>query len=284
MKKLIERLLLFFIGLPIIIASIFFLPYQHYLVLHIELLVFTAFAILEMRSMLSQKLPVHSKFIALSTGLIIPLASFGYAVFDLPFRSITFSIAIACVLTLFIEFLYSFSGKFDKSIQRIASSFAMIIYPGYLMLYLSIMTKWNNAGVILSVFFLMVFGCDSLAWFFGMLFGKNNRGFIPASPNKSIMGFIGGYFGSILVGFIAYTLFPQIFHGSVLKILILAILTATASIVGDIIESIFKRSANVKDSGTIIPGRGGVLDSIDSILLSAPVYYILCDFLFQFKV
>jgi len=58
--------------------------------------------------------------------------------------------------------------------------------------------------------------------------------------------------------------------------------TATAAIVGDIFESILKRCVNIKDSGNIIPGRGGVLDSIDSILLSAPVYYILCDLLFGF--
>lgn len=284
MRKMIERLLLFFIGLPLIIASVFCLPYYNYLVLHIELLVFTAFAILEMRSLLSKKFAVHSKWVSLLTGLIIPLAAFSYSVFNIPFqnRIITFSIAIACILILFIEFILSFSGKFDKALERIASSFFIVIYPGYLVMYLSIMTKWQNAGAILSVFFLIVFGCDSLAWLFGMLMGKNNRGFIPASPNKSLMGFLGGYVGAIIAVLIGYNVFPQIFTGSILKILILGIMTATASIVGDIIESVFKRSAEIKDSGTIVPGRGGILDSIDSILLAAPVYYILCNVLFGF--
>ena len=85
---------------------------------------------------------------------------------------ITYAIAIACILVLFIEFLFSFSGKFDKSLERIASSFILVIYPGYFVMYLSIMTVWHDAGAVLSLFFLMVFGCDSLAWFFGMLLGQ----------------------------------------------------------------------------------------------------------------
>lgn len=282
MKKLIERILLFAVGLPAIIASVFFLPYFHYLILHIELLVFTGFAIYEMRSLLAHKLSVHSLVISLVTGMMIPLASFSYAVFDLPYRLITYSIAITAVLILFIEFILSFTGKFEKTLERVASSFVIVIYPGYLAMYLSIMTVWDNAGIILSVFFLMVFGCDSLAWLFGMLFGKNNRGFVKASPNKSITGFIGGYAGTIAVGIGARMLYPEVFSGSLVKVIVLAVLTATAAVVGDIIESVLKRSAGVKDSGTLIPGRGGVLDSIDSILLAAPVYYILCNFLFGF--
>lgn len=282
MRKLIERLLLFFVGIPIIIASIFFLPQCNYLVLHIELLAFTGLAVLEMRNLLSNRLPVHSVPIALALGLVIPFASFLYAVVGFPIRIITVSIAIATVCVFFIEFIFSFNGKMDSVIGRIGSTFIYILYPGYLVMYLAIMTVWPHAGAILSVFFLMVFGCDSLAWFFGMLFGKNNRGLIPASPNKSLAGFFGGYVGAIGAGIIGMYLFSVPFAGSTLKIIVLGAATATTAIVGDIIESILKRSSGVKDSGTIIPGRGGVLDSIDSILLAAPVYYILCDFLFGF--
>ncbi len=229
--------------------------------------------------------------------MIIPVASFAFAVFGLPERLITSSIAIAAVLALVIEFGLSFSGTFDKAISRTASSFAVIMYPGYLVMYLAIMTVWHDAGTILSLFFLMVFGCDSIAWLFGVLLGKNNRGLVPASPKKSIAGFIGAanaFFvigdeivtsalnGSILPGIAFYVYFPAVFGGSLWKILLLGVMTAAASIVGDIIESVLKRSAGVKDSGSIIPGRGGVLDSIDSILLAAPVFYILCDFLYGF--
>ncbi len=282
MRKLIERLLLFFVGIPIIIASVFFLPQCNYLVLHIELLVFSALAVIEMRNLLAKKLPVHSVPVALILGLLIPFAAFLYAVAGLPSRIITVSIAIATVCVFLIEFIFSFTGKMDAVIGRIASTFIYILYPGYLVMYLSIMTVWANAGAALSIFFLMVFGCDSLAWFFGMLFGKRNRGLIPASPNKSIAGFFGGYVGSIGAGIAGMYLFAGPFSGMTIKMIVLGAATATAAIVGDIFESILKRSAGIKDSGTIIPGRGGVLDSIDSILLAAPVFYILCDLLFGF--
>lgn len=280
MRKLLERLALFFIGLPLIIASVFFLPQGHYAVLHAEILVITIIAILEMRSMISKKLVVHSVPITLFVGLLVPVAAFFHSVFGVDYRVITSAIAISCVLILFIEFIFSFSGKFEKSTERIASSFIIVVYPGYFVMYLAIMTVWHDAGAFLSLFFLMVFGCDSLAWFFGVLLGKNNRGFIPASPNKSVAGFFGGYAGSLVAGILAHFVLPGVFTGSIWKLVTLAFFTATAAIVGDIIESVFKRSAGIKDSGSIIPGRGGVLDSIDSILLAAPVYYIIADFLF----
>lgn len=282
MKKMMERLMLFFLGLPLIVASVLFLPYFNYLAFHIEILIFTFLAIIEMRNLVSQKNEVLPLPVLLCIGMIIPVASFLYAGFGFPERIITHSIAIAACIILIIEFLISFSGRFENSLQRTASSFLILIYPGYLVMYLSIITVWHEAGALLSVFFLMVFGCDSLAWFFGMLFGKNNRGFIPASPNKSIAGFIGGYIGSILAAFLGTLLFPTVFNTSFLNLIILGFLTASAAITGDIVESIFKRSAKIKDSGNIIPGRGGVLDSIDSVLLAAPVFYIVCDFLLGF--
>jgi phosphatidate cytidylyltransferase len=112
--------------------------------------------------------------------------------------------------------------------------------------------------------------------------GKNNRGIIKASPNKSILGFIGGFLGSIAVGILAYFIFFDIF-GHLLKMIILGFITALAAIIGDLAESVMKRSAQIKDSGNVIPGRGGILDSIDSIIFAAPAYYITIQFLFNFS-
>ena len=61
---------------------------------------------------------------------------------------------------------------------------------------------------------------------------------------------------------------------------ILGAITAVAAIIGDLIESVFKRSCDIKDSGNLIPGRGGVLDSIDSVIIAAPIFYIGYNFLF----
>ena len=147
------------------------------------------------------------------------------------------------------------------------------------------MTTWTLDGKnitvpVVCVFILMVFMCDSIAWFLGVLFGKGNRGIVKASPNKSCIGFLGGFIGSVGAGILGYYLWPQIFSGSVLKIIFTGLCMALSSIVGDLTESVFKRSSGIKDSGKIIPGRGGILDSIDSIVVSAPIFYLLVSILF----
>ena len=134
-------------------------------------------------------------------------------------------------------------------------------------------------SLYMTLYLVIVFGTDSLAWFFGMLFGKKNRGLIKASPNKSIAGFIGGVFGTVIVVFII-TRFIPVFdkyfsHISNFEIFFITFITSLFAIIGDLIESVFKRSTNIKDSGNLIPGRGGILDSVDSMLLAAPVFYLL---------
>ena len=142
------------------------------------------------------------------------------------------------------------------------------------------MTFSEHSREFLAFFFLMVCMCDSVAWFFGVLLGKNNKGIIKASPNKSVAGFFGGFAGTMLTGAIAHFVFPGVFTGSLAKILVLSFFIAFVAIIGDLVESVIKRSVEIKDSGTLIPGRGGVLDSIDSILFVAPVYYFGINFLF----
>jgi phosphatidate cytidylyltransferase len=127
-------------------------------------------------------------------------------------------------------------------------------------------------------FLLIVIVNDSFAWFFGVLFGKNNRGFVKISPNKSIAGFAGGILVSTAVGgalqyFGVLQLAPSA-HAP-LAGLVTGFLCALAATLGDLAESALKRSAAVKDSGTLFPGRGGVLDSLDSIAMAAPVFYLL---------
>jgi phosphatidate cytidylyltransferase len=125
---------------------------------------------------------------------------------------------------------------------------------------------------------------DSAAWAAGMLFGSGNRGIIPASPNKSVAGFIGGTAAAVLAGLGGVLLFPAVFAPKLLPPLpsglILGLFLGAAASLGDLMESALKRSSGIKDSGSIIPGRGGVLDSIDSIALAAPVFYAVYRILF----
>jgi phosphatidate cytidylyltransferase len=146
------------------------------------------------------------------------------------------------------------------------------------------MGPFENSRIIILVFLALVFANDSLAWALGMLFGKSNRGIIPASPNKSIAGFIGGTAASVFVGALASLCLPGVFiprrTSSLAAGAILGLVSGIAVSLGDLGESAIKRSSGIKDSGFIIPGRGGILDSIDSIALAAPVFYYAFRFLF----
>ncbi|EMB44159.1 phosphatidate cytidylyltransferase [Treponema denticola] len=278
-KKLIERLIIFFVGAPLILASIYFLPHYNFLVYHIELFIAALIANYEIYNILSQRSPAYPKKILACFGTILVLSSYLIGLHAVPFQYIFIVFGCVTVGMMFMEVIFSFSGNFTNSIARLTTGVFMLIYPWGLTVFLSAIASLPNAGALIIMFFLMTFGCDSFAWLFGMLLGKNNRGFIKASPKKSIVGFIGGFIGSITAAVASFYFFNKQFNGKLRELIIIALFTALFAIIGDIIESILKRSADVKDSGKVILGRGGILDSIDSLLIAAPVFYTLCMFL-----
>ena len=278
-KKLIERLIIFFVGAPLVLASIYFLPHYNFLVYHIELFIAALIANYEIYNILSQRSPAYPKKILACFGTILVLSSYLIGLHAVPFQYIFIVFGCVIVGILFMEIIFSSSGNFINSIARFTSGMFILIYPWGLAVYLSAIASLPNAGALIIMFCLMTFGCDSFAWLFGMLFGKTNRGFIKASPKKSIAGFIGGFIGSATAAVGSFYFFNKQFNGKLKELIIIALFTALFAIIGDIIESILKRSADVKDSGKVILGRGGILDSIDSLLIAAPVFYTLCMFL-----
>ena len=278
-KKLIERLIIFFVGAPLVLASIYFLPHYNFLVYHIELFIAALIANYEIYNILSQRSPAYPKKILACFGTILVLSSYLIGLHAVPFQYIFIVFGCVTVGMMFMEVIFSFSGNFTNSIARLTTGVFMLIYPWGLTVFLSAIASLPNAGALIIMFFLMTFGCDSFAWLFGMLLGKNNRGFIKSSPKKSIVGFIGGFIGSITAAVASFYFFNKQFNGKLRELIIIALFTALFAIIGDIIESILKRSADVKDSGKVILGRGGILDSIDSLLIAAPVFYTLCMFL-----
>ena len=289
MNKVVSRLLVFFIGIPLILAIVY-LPYCNHLALHILVCLVSVIASCELYDMLSKNMALPPKpFIAFLSALIpfvqmlisvIPGLTGGQFSVDLPTCVLIFSLLAVLVYEVFSAKTFEFSN------QHFSGSFFIIIYAGYLITFLQRLTTATSkegesmAVPLITTLLLMVFLCDSLAWLFGVLFGKNNRGFIKASPNKSIAGFIGGLIGSVAAGVLASFVWPDFFGSSRPLVIVTGVLTAFAAIIGDLIESICKRSSGVKDSGSIIPGRGGLLDSIDSILLASPLFYLLTGIFF----
>lgn len=277
MNKVGKRLLTFFIGIPLVFLIVY-CDYLFHLPLQIVLGIFATLGANELYNMISKKHKLFAKEIILIPVALLPFVAYLFELADMSLDITPWFFICEVIIILSLECFTS--KEFEFSIDKISYSILIIFYCGFLMTFLSRMAILDNSKFVIILFLIFVFMCDSCAWFFGMIFGKNNRGFIAASPNKSITGFIGGIIGSICCGLLFKFIFPEYIHCTYPKIAILGLVTSVASIVGDLIESVFKRSCDVKDSGILIPGRGGILDSIDSVLIAAPVFYIAQNFLF----
>jgi phosphatidate cytidylyltransferase len=125
----------------------------------------------------------------------------------------------------------------------------------------------------------MAWGCDTGGYFVGMVLGRRKL-FPRVSPAKSVEGAIGGFVTAVGAAFLGRAWFVRDPWGepilSVSQTLALGALVGVGSQLGDLVESLIKRDAHVKDTSDTIPGHGGVLDRFDSLLFSAPVtYYFL---------
>ena len=283
--KIIQRLLIFFIGLPLVAALILFLPYRNHLVLNFFVIVVSSVGAVEFALMLKAKgFPVYVGEAAI-LGSLSPLAATFIVSFGTNNQITQFLFIIGASWVLVSEiFYYKSRNDFSLVLNRLTASFSVMIYPGLLLSWLVTMSTLNHSSLVIFTFVLAVMGNDSLAWVTGMLFGKNNRGVIPVSPNKSLAGYIGGMMASIGVCTAMAYIFPQAFVPDQIPRLPSAILLGFFSgitvILGDLAESAIKRSSGFKDSGRLFPGRGGVLDSTDSVALTAPLFYVLYRFFF----
>ena len=118
--------------------------------------------------------------------------------------------------------------------------------------------------------YLLVWVNNSFAYIFGRKWGKKLL-FPNVSPNKTWEGCLGGTLMCLLVGFILISYYPK-YH--MLTFPFLALIISATSVIGDLIQSKFKRQAAIKDSGYIIPGHGGFYDRMDSVLFTAPFVYL----------
>src|SRR5574344_36466 len=278
MNKVFKRLLPFFIGIPLVFFLVFF-NFCNHLFLNIIISIFSLLAANEFYNMLSTKSELYPKVLILIETVSLPILSYLFIVLRISQNVTSWVFTFEVIILMAIECF--FAKDFKNSITKITMSSLIIFYCGFMMTFITRLTVLDNAVYFVALYFLLVFLCDSAAWFFGILFGKNNRGFIAASPNKSIIGFLGGIVAAIASGILFKYFFPQILEGNYWKIFIVSVITAFGAITGDLIESVFKRFSDVKDSGNIIPGRGGVLDSIDSVLIAAPIFYIGVHFLYN---
>lgn len=125
-------------------------------------------------------------------------------------------------------------------------------------------------GLLLLGAFLIVWGADVGAYFAGRAFGRRKLA-IHVSPGKSVEGAIGGVLLTQALA-LGLSLYLALSTSATLLLLALVLVSTAASILGDLFESLVKREAGVKDSGTLLPGHGGMLDRIDSVTCAMPVF------------
>ena len=188
----------------------------------------------------------------------------------------------ALVLIVPLMFICELYRKSSTPIANIATSLLGALYVALPMALLIVTPmllgggEWNPWIMILYIF--IIWANDVFAYLFGITLGRH-RLFERISPKKSWEGFFGGLLGAMAMGWVAAT----ILGASVPMWIGLALVAAISGVFGDLVESLMKRSVDIKDSGNIIPGHGGWLDRFDALILSAPFVFIYaCIYTFVF--
>lgn len=181
----------------------------------------------------------------------------------------TFLPVAVSVLLIMSARLFS-SRPVDGAIEDVASTFLGVFYVAMLYAYQVGVRTGVDGKQWLVFLYLIIWASDIGAYSIGIPFGKH-RLYEKVSPKKSVEGLLGALIGAMAAALLCRAWFmPFIGVGEAISI---ALILAIVGTVGDLVESLFKRAAGVKDSGGILPGHGGILDRMDSMLFAAPVLY-----------
>ncbi len=145
-----------------------------------------------------------------------------------------------------------------------------LVYVSWFLGHLVLIRMMDQGALLIFLLAMITWGTDTGAFFTGTLIGKRKLA-ATISPNKTIEGAVGGLVFGILTGMLARYWFLSGF--SLTEMTGLAFLMSIAGQTGDLVESMFKRANQVKDSSRLLPGHGGILDKIDSFIFTAPVLY-----------
>jgi len=209
-------------------------------------------------------------------GVILGLLPACVAIGIIPEVLVLYTFAARVFLLLIIELFAQAKLPF----ANIAHLFMGILYIGLPMALVLVMSTEKTTGeftpyLILGIL-LMVWASDIAAYFSGRAFGKNKL-FPRISPKKTWEGAIGGLLGAIAAGALIYLIYNQLGINTNINFntwLILGAITSVFGVLGDLVESMLKRSVNIKDSGNLLPGHGGFLDRFDAFIFVIPFAYL----------
>jgi phosphatidate cytidylyltransferase len=182
---------------------------------------------------------------------------------------------LGAVILLFLSSLFLFSDNEKGALGMYRLGAGLLYIPmlsSYIVSLRSIGPEGSDVGLVWIFLLLTITWCgDTGAYFAGRMFGSRKL-FERVSPKKTIEGAIGGYVMALAGASVVKVVgFPDV---SWLHIVLCTVCINTTGILGDLVESMLKRAANIKDSGNIMPGHGGILDRVDSLLFTAPTAWL----------
>lgn len=225
------------------------------------------------------------KTLGLVAGAIVMIIAFAImwhmdveSTLSTKYMMLTVGLILYIILLVPLMFICELYRKSPTPIANIGATLTGVVYvamPLSLLLYIPLLLGhgvWNPWALLFYVF--IIWASDVCAYLFGSMMGRH-RLFERISPKKSWEGFVGGLLGAMAMGYIAATAMG----GDRPEWIGMALIAAVTGVFGDLVESLFKRSVDVKDSGRIIPGHGGWLDRFDALILSVPfvfIYLVFC--------
>ncbi len=184
------------------------------------------------------------------------------------------NIYLACWLSILlilsiIEF-FKITEKSKNLLFKLLTIIVFILFPFYCIFLIKL--NLNDGKQVLTFLLLLIWCSDVSAYFIGKYFGKIKLSKI--SPNKTLEGYIGSHISCLIIGPILISLLKLNLN---INSYLLSILIPLLANYGDYIESLLKRKFNKKDSGNLLMSHGGILDRLDSLLFSAPLFYFILN-------
>lgn len=270
MKNFTKRSITGIIYVAVIIASILLHPFAFALVFAS----ITVSGLLEFYNLTASDRIRPWKYTGMATGLMLFIVNFLFAT-----GMISLPVLLGFILLSFVIFFLGLLRWQENIIASLGITFLGILYiavPLSLIIYFCFpgneLSSYNYEILLGYLFILWLY--DTGAYIFGSLFGKHKM-IEKISPSKTWEGFAGGLVVAIAIAVLAAEIFRTISRTDWIIISLITVLTGT---LGDLVESAFKRNAGMKDSGKLLPGHGGILDRIDSVLLSVPFVFLFLLF------
>lgn len=219
------------------------------------------------------------KLVGLKPVFPLLLATLGYILFNLDntvkTNEILLLIAALLVSIRSLVFLFEKKNRFLDKQSKYVFLIGYLIIPIIIFTKIPFISNSYHPEIIIAIL-ILIWTNDTFAYLVGITMGKTKL-FERISPKKTIEGFSGGLVFAIIAGVLLAQFYIQ---ESIIRWIIIALLVTTFGTLGDLIESKFKRLAGVKDSGNIMPGHGGFLDRLDSIIFVAPFVYLFYQIIY----